>query len=137
MFWDYSYYNDIGELVWSDGPRFNPEDYISNGHNRHPEYNHFQPRLGVAYDVHGDHDLIIFGGAGRYYDESLFIEGQIEQQQNSSVVLNTVNLPSAGFFAACTGGSPPTFCSDQNALRQLIAAQGSAGAVWPSATTGG
>jgi hypothetical protein len=108
----------------------NPEDYISNGHNRHPEYNHFQPRLGVAYDVHGDHDLIVFGGAGRYYDESLFIEGQIEQQQNSSVVLNTVNLPSAGFFTACAGASPPAFCSDPNALRQLIAAQGSAGAVW-------
>jgi TonB-dependent receptor-like protein len=108
----------------------NPEDYISNGSNRHPEYNHFQPRLGVAYDVHGDHDLIVFGGAGRYYDESLFIEGQLEQQQNSSVVLNTVNLPSAGFFTACMGASPPAFCSDPNALRQLIAAQGSAGAVW-------
>jgi outer membrane receptor protein involved in Fe transport len=108
----------------------NPEDYISNGHNRHPEYNHFQPRLGVAYDVHGDHDMIIFGGAGRYYDESLFIEGQIEQQQNSSVVLNTVNLSAAGFSAACSGASPPAFCSDPDALRQLIAAQGSAGAVW-------
>lgn len=25
---DYSYYNDNGELVWSDGPRYNPEDYV-------------------------------------------------------------------------------------------------------------
>ena len=25
--WEYSYYNDNGELTWSDGPRFNPEDY--------------------------------------------------------------------------------------------------------------
>jgi outer membrane receptor for ferrienterochelin and colicin len=108
----------------------NPEDYISNGHNRHPEWNHFQPRLGVSYDVHGDHDVVIFGGAGRYYDQSLFIEGQIEQQMNSSVVLNTVNLPSAGFATACASASPPAFCHDPNALRQLIAAQGSAGAVW-------
>ena len=28
MFWNYSYYNDNGELVWSDGPRYNPEDYV-------------------------------------------------------------------------------------------------------------
>ncbi len=26
--WKYSYYNDNGELVWTDGPRCNPEDYI-------------------------------------------------------------------------------------------------------------
>lgn len=26
--WDYSYYNPNGELVWSDGPRYDPEDYI-------------------------------------------------------------------------------------------------------------
>jgi RHS repeat-associated protein len=25
--WEYSYLNDNGELVWSDGPRFAPEDY--------------------------------------------------------------------------------------------------------------
>ncbi len=28
MAWDYFYYNENGELVWSDGPRYNPEDYI-------------------------------------------------------------------------------------------------------------
>jgi RHS repeat-associated protein len=26
--WEYSYYNPNGELVWSDGPRYDPEDYI-------------------------------------------------------------------------------------------------------------
>lgn len=26
--WDYLYYNENGELTWSDGPRFNPEDYV-------------------------------------------------------------------------------------------------------------
>ncbi|WP_294073431.1 TonB-dependent receptor, partial [Sphingomonas sp.] len=49
----------------------NPEDYISNGHNRKPFYGEFQPRLGVAYDVNGDRDLTVFGGAGRYYDRNL------------------------------------------------------------------
>jgi YD repeat-containing protein len=25
---DYFYYNENGELIWTDGPRFNPEDYV-------------------------------------------------------------------------------------------------------------
>lgn len=28
MSWDYLYYNENGELTWSDGPRYNPEDYV-------------------------------------------------------------------------------------------------------------
>jgi outer membrane receptor protein involved in Fe transport len=102
----------------------NPEDYISNGHNRDPFYGEFQPRLGVAYDVNGDHDLIIFGGAGRYYDRSLFIEGQIEQFQNSNLQPN-VALP------ACSGASPPTYCHDPDALRTYVQSLGfTGGSVW-------
>ncbi len=26
--WEYSYYNENGEVTWSDGPRFDPEDYV-------------------------------------------------------------------------------------------------------------
>jgi RHS repeat-associated protein len=26
--WDFSYYNENGELTWTDGPRYNPEDYV-------------------------------------------------------------------------------------------------------------
>jgi RHS repeat-associated protein len=26
--WEYSYYNENGEPTWSDGPRFDPEDYV-------------------------------------------------------------------------------------------------------------
>jgi RHS repeat-associated protein len=26
--WSFNYYNDNGELVWVDGPRYNPEDYV-------------------------------------------------------------------------------------------------------------
>ena len=87
--------------------------------------NHFQPRLGVAYDVHGDHDLVIFGGAGRYYDESLFIEGQIEQQMNSSITISQA-LP------ACFGCAHRRLtCHDPDALRQFFASQGfHGGAVW-------
>jgi len=28
MSWEYSYFNENGELTWSDGPRFDPEDYV-------------------------------------------------------------------------------------------------------------
>jgi YD repeat-containing protein len=28
MLWEYAYYNENGELTWSDGPRFDPEDYV-------------------------------------------------------------------------------------------------------------
>jgi outer membrane receptor for ferrienterochelin and colicin len=62
----------------------NYHDYISTGNNRKLQYANFQPRLGFAYDVKGDRDLVIFGGAGRYYDRSLFIESVIESQTNAS-----------------------------------------------------
>jgi RHS repeat-associated protein len=26
--WEYTYYNENGEVVWADGPRFDPEDYV-------------------------------------------------------------------------------------------------------------
>jgi hypothetical protein len=108
----------------------NPEDYISNGHNRHPYWKQFQPRLGVAYDLHGDRDLVIFGGAGRYYDRPLFIEGQIEQQQNSQKVIQVGGTGSA-FAAACASASPPAYCRDPEALRAFLQAQGvSGGSVW-------
>lgn len=56
----------------------NPDDYISNGHNRKPFLGEFQPRLGVSYDVKGDRDLVFSLGAGRYYDRSLFIDSALE-----------------------------------------------------------
>lgn len=104
----------------------NPEDFISNGSNRKPFYGEFQPRLGVAYDVHGDRDLVVFGGAGRYYDRNLFIQGVIEQQQNANTILTTGNIQ-----AACSSATPPAYCRDPAALRTFLASQGfTGGAVW-------
>jgi hypothetical protein len=109
-----------------------PEDYISNGHNRKPFYGAFQPRLGVAYDVHGDKDTVIFGGAGRYYDRNLFIQGVIEQQQNANTVITVgANGGSDPFTVACASASPPAFCRDPEALRTYVASLGfTGGSVW-------
>lgn len=107
-----------------------PNDYISTGNNRKPFYGAIQPRVGVSYDLHGDRDIVLFGGAGRYYDRNLFIQGVIEQQQNANSVI-TVGGPGSAFAAACASGSPPAYCSDPTALRAYAAAQGfSGGAVW-------
>lgn len=113
----------------------NPEDYISNGHNRHPYWKEFQPRLGVSYDVYGDHDTTIFGGAGRYYDRPLFIEGAIESLTNSSKV---VNVTFCQPFAGRPGGAPAGCVNytpsllDPNNLRPIAAglSSGLGGPVW-------
>lgn len=51
---------------------FDPENYISNGHNRRPFAGAFAPRLGFSYDLKGDQSTVIFGGVGRYYDRNNF-----------------------------------------------------------------
>jgi hypothetical protein len=108
-----------------------PEDYISNGHNRKPFYGEFQPRLGVSYDLKGDRDTVIFGGAGRYYDRNLFIQGVIEQQQNANTVITVGTSPTDPFTVACASGSPPAYCRDPEALRTYAASLGfTGGAVW-------
>ncbi|WP_428149518.1 TonB-dependent receptor [Brevundimonas sp.] len=51
---------------------FNINDYISTGNNRDAYAKAFQPRIGFSYDVFGDRETVIFGGAGRYYDRVNF-----------------------------------------------------------------
>ena len=109
----------------------NPEDYISNGHNRNPFYGAFQPRLGVAYDVHGDRDMVVFGGAGRYYDRNLFIQGVIEQQQNANTIITVGTSATDPFRIACASATPPAYCHDPEALRAYVTSLGfTGGAVW-------
>lgn len=71
-----------------DARGIDAEDYISNGSNRKSQKDRFQPRFGIAYDVNGDRDLVLFAGAGRYYDRSLFIRGVMETLINSNKVVN-------------------------------------------------
>ena len=92
-------------------------DYISTGDNRKPQWNEFQPRIGVSYDVNGDRDLVFFGGAGRYYDRSLFIEGVIESLTNSN------NIVTYNFNGACNAADRPAYCTDPAALRTFLQGQ--------------
>ena len=50
---------------------FNPSDYISDG-DREARKDAFAPRVGFSYDVNDDERLVVFGGAGRYYDRIPF-----------------------------------------------------------------
>jgi len=60
--------NRIQALPAYDFPSyFNPADYISDG-DRDAFTGAFQPRIGFSYDVFGDEQTVVFGGAGRYYD---------------------------------------------------------------------
>jgi hypothetical protein len=111
-----------------------PNDYISTGSNRHADWKQFQPRLGVSYDVHGDRDIVLFGGAGRYYDRPLFIEGVIETLTNSNNIRTVFFCPNGGAAQGTGSGIDQPNCAafnnglrDPNTLRTLAAAQGGSG----------
>jgi outer membrane receptor protein involved in Fe transport len=55
------------------------DDYISTGNNREVFKGAWQPRLGFSYDFGGDERHVLFGGAGRAYDRTLFDFLQLEQ----------------------------------------------------------
>ena len=92
-----------------------PEDYISDGGNRDPFYGAFQPRLGVAYDVYGDRDTVFFGGAGRYYDRQLFIQGVIESLSNSNREVGLFFCPNGGAAQGTGTGIGSTNCAQWTA----------------------
>jgi TonB dependent receptor len=119
-----------------------PEDYISDGSNRDPFYGAFQPRLGVAYDVHGDRDLVFFGGAGRYYDRQLFIQGAIEALTNQNREVSLFFCQNGGPAQGTGTGTSEANCAqwtealrDPENLRAFAAASAAAdnlvgGSVW-------
>jgi outer membrane receptor protein involved in Fe transport len=49
-----------------------PEKFFSDGNDRSPKKDMFQPRLGFSYDLFANTRTVVFGGAGRYYDRNLF-----------------------------------------------------------------
>ena len=49
-----------------------PAHFFSDGNDREPKSDMFQPRIGFSYDVTRAGKTIVFGGAGRYYDRMIF-----------------------------------------------------------------
>ena len=97
-------------------------DYISTGNNRKEQTDTFQPRLGFSYDIGADQQHVIFGGAGRAYDRTLYDYLQLEQTKfalaTTELRFNTTDHPCTP-SASCIAWNPQ-FASDPNALPALL-----------------
>ncbi len=86
-FLDFVTPSDVASALqnWSnlDNANYNINDYISNGNSRKAFKDAWQPRLGFSYDLFGDQEHVIYGGAGRAYDRNLFDYLALEQLNNT------------------------------------------------------
>jgi len=73
-----TYAESLG-LSTQSNTAYDINDYISTGNNRSAQDDAFAPRLGFSYDLGGDQRHVIFGGAGRAYDRTLYDYLQLEQ----------------------------------------------------------
>jgi outer membrane receptor protein involved in Fe transport len=98
-------------------------DYLSTGNNRDPKTDSFQPRLGFSYDLGGDQAHVIFGGAGRAYDRTLYDYLQLEQTKfalaTAEVRFNTADHPCTVNGSNCVTWDP-AYASDPGALLSLL-----------------
>ncbi len=101
---------------------FDINDYISTGNNREPKQDAFQPRLGFSYDLGADQRLVIFGGAGRAYDRTLYDYLQLEQTKfalaTSELRFNTADHPCTP-SASCVAWDP-VYAQDPGAILALF-----------------
>ncbi|MFT4246821.1 MAG: TonB-dependent receptor [Pseudomonas sp.] len=87
---------------WSNltNANYDINDYISNGHNRKAFKDGWQPRLGFSYDLFGDQEHVVYGGAGRAYDRNLFDYLALEQLNNTfksyTYYFSSANTPCLG-----------------------------------------
>ncbi|MDV6330238.1 TonB-dependent receptor domain-containing protein [Asticcacaulis sp. 201] len=110
---------------------FNPEDYISNGHNRKSFTGAFAPRLGFSYDVRGDRNLVVFGGFGRYYDRSIYDNAQLETRRTQLHIV-TLDVVPAGTTPPDnhTIAWNPAYATDYTALLAAAKATGQKGEIF-------
>ena len=126
---------DSGGLTYCETLALSPDphvaincnDYISTGSNREAYKGQFQPRLGFSYDLGGDQQHVIFGGAGRAYDRTLYDYLQLEQTKfalpATDVRFNTSDHPCTVVGAGDSGcmAWDPAFLTDPNALAARFA----------------
>lgn len=79
----------------------NVNNYFSTGNNRKAPTNEIQPRFGFSYDLNGDEQHVIFGGAGRAYDRNLFDYLQLEQ---TKLALGAQDITFPNAFHTCAPG---------------------------------
>ncbi|MEP9361254.1 TonB-dependent receptor [Sphingomonas sp. KR3-1] len=102
---------------------FDPENYITDGHDRKPFAGAFAPRVGFSYDIKGDRSTVIFGGWGRYYDRNNFNNTVDELSR----VLNPVGVFRFSATGAPRSGLPTVAWNPAYATRAgLLALQASA-----------
>lgn len=116
---------------------FDPENYITDGTERDPFAGAFAPRFGFSFDLFGNGQTVIFGGAGRYYDRNTFSNtvDEIARQRNPvgvfrfsadgsprfglpTVAWNPAYLTREGLIAlrnTSTSGLPELFAVPENA----------------------
>lgn len=100
----------------------NINDYISTGNNRSAYKGEWQPRLGFSYDLNGDQNHVIFGGAGRAYDRDLYNYLQLEQ---TKFALSEPTIYFSSATNACRGAPcfpwNPSYANSVSALQGLTA----------------
>lgn len=81
--------------------RVDINDYISEG-DRDPFKGAIQPRIGFSYDIFGDEQTVVFGGAGRYYDRVGFNFAFSERFSPFNLSRNIYFSPNGGAFGGRT-----------------------------------
>ncbi len=99
--------------------------YISTGTERKPFYGAFQPRLGFSYALDKENKTTIFGGAGIYYDRTLF-DVAVDETQKISHPIYTIQFAPRG--VAPTGSqiawSDAYLTANRSALDALVGSTG-------------
>lgn len=106
--------------------------YFTNGSQRKKFYGAFQPRLGFSYALDNENSWVIFGGAGIFYDRTLFdisVDETLKLQRPAYTVqfADPDSTPRGGEVA----WSNNYLTTDTTVLKTLIAGSpGSLGEVW-------
>jgi len=117
-----TYAESLG-LSTAPNTAFDINDYISTGNNRSAQDDAFAPRFGFSYDLAGDQQHVIFGGAGRAYDRTLYDYLQLETTKfalaQAEVRFNVPDHPCVVNGSSCVNFDP-AYTQDIANLQALL-----------------